>query len=412
MTIELANRLVEFRKKFGFSQEELANKLKVSRQSISNWESGEVTPSIDYLKELSIIYGVSLDDLVSSEKSVEEVLNKKGKSADQTADNMNASNSNSTKTNFGTNGFYVKDGKNTVNISRDGIFVDSEDGEQVRIDKRGININKGGKETYYERNDSQNHVSFDNDIKSVTKVYSKARNRKKLTNKIEGIITGCSALIITVIYFLLGFLLKNVNGWAVYWTLFILIPVPGQLLSAIIRRKFCNAPVPLIITFTYLFLGMRFGLWNPWWLLFLIIPIYYTIFGPVDKAIFEHQLNKERKESVITINDKDIKVRSSLDDDLVVLENAINEAKEDINSISKIIVKCKSYSHKELVEDFKDDIEDSLDDLDEKIGDIEDMYEKINKTCDMPLETKLNFKSDIRGLKDSYKDLKEKQSSL
>lgn len=412
MTIELANRLVEFRKKFGFSQEELANKLKVSRQSISNWESGEVTPSIDYLKELSIIYGVSLDDLVSSEKSVEEVLNKKGKSADQTTDNKNASNSNSTKTNFGTNGFYVKDGKNTVNISRDGIFVDSEDGEQVRIDKRGININKGGKETYYERNDSQNHVSFDNDIKSVTKVYSKARNRKKLTNKIEGIITGCSALIITVIYFLLGFLLKNVNGWAVYWTLFILIPVPGQLLSAIIRRKFCNAPVPLIITFTYLFLGMRFGLWNPWWLLFLIIPIYYTIFGPVDKAIFEHQLNKERKENVITINDKDIKVRSSLDDDLVVLENAINEAKEDINSISKIIVKCKSYSDKELVEDFKDDIEDSLDDLDEKIGDIEDMYEKINKTCDMPLETKLNFKSDIRGLKDSYKDLKEKQSSL
>lgn len=412
MTIELANRLVEFRKKFGFSQEELANKLKVSRQSISNWESGEVTPSIDYLKELAIIYGVSLDDLVSSEKSVEEVLNKKGKSADQTTDNKNASNSNSTKTNFKTNGFYVKDGENTVNISRDGIFVDSEDGEQVRIDKRGININKGDKETCYERNDSGNYVSFDNDIKSVTKVYSKARNRKKLSNKIEGIITGCSVLIITVIYFLLGFLLRNVNGWAVYWTLFILIPVPGNLLSAIIRRRFCNAPVPLIITFTYLFLGMRFGLWHPWWLLFLIIPIYYTIFGPVDKAIFEHQLNKERKESVITINDKDIKVRSSLDDDLAVLENAIKKAKEDINSISKIIVKCKSYSDKELAEDFKDDIEDALDKLDEKIDDIEDMYENINNNSDMPLETKLNFKSDIRGLKKSYKDLKEKQSSL
>lgn len=412
MTIEIANRLVEFRKKFGFSQEELANKLKVSRQSISNWESGEVTPSIDYLKELAIIYGVSLDDLVSSEKSVEEVLNKKGKSADQTTDNKNASNSNSTKTNFGTNGFYVKDGENTVNISRDGIFVDSEDGEQVRIDKRGININKGDKGTCYERNDSGNYVSFDNDIKSVTKVYSKARNRKKLSNKIEGIITGCSVLIITVIYFLLGFLLRNVNGWAVYWTLFILIPVPGNLLSAIIRRRFCNAPVPLIITFTYLFLGMRFGLWHPWWLLFLIIPIYYTIFGPVDKAIFEHQLDKERKESVITINDKDIKVRSSLDDDLAVLENAINEAKEDINSISKIIVKCKSYSDKELAEDFKDDIEDALDKLDEKIDDIEDMYENINNNSDMPLETKLNFKSDIRGLKNSYKDLKEKQSSL
>lgn len=412
MTIELANRLVEFRKKFGFSQEELANKLKVSRQSISNWESGEVTPSIDYLKELAIIYGVSLDDLVSSEKSVEEVLNKKGKSADQTTDNKNASNSNSTKTNFKTNGFYVKDGENTVNISRDGIFVDSEDGEQVRIDKRGININKGDKETCYERNDSGNYVSFDNDIKSVTKVYSKARNRKKLSNKIEGIITGCSVLIITVIYFLLGFLLRNVNGWAVYWTLFILIPVPGNLLSAIIRRRFCNAPVPLIITFTYLFLGMRFGLWHPWWLLFLIIPIYYTIFGPVDKAIFEHQLNKERKESVITINDKDIKVRSSLDDDLAVLENAIKKAKEDINSISKIIVKCKSYSDKELAEDFKDDIEDALDKLDEKIDDIEDMYENINNNSDMPLETKLNFKSDIRGLKNSYKDLKEKQSSL
>ena len=51
MTIELANRLAELRKQKGLSQEELADRLQVSRQAISKWERGEASPDTDNLIE-------------------------------------------------------------------------------------------------------------------------------------------------------------------------------------------------------------------------------------------------------------------------------------------------------------------------------------------------------------------------
>ena len=49
------------------SQEELAEKLNVSRQSISLWETNQTVPQIDYLMELSKIFNVTLDELCSNE---------------------------------------------------------------------------------------------------------------------------------------------------------------------------------------------------------------------------------------------------------------------------------------------------------------------------------------------------------
>ncbi len=62
--MEFHNRLYELRKQKGYSQEELANKLNVSRQTVSKWEMGDTTPDMEKLAAISDIFEVSLDELV------------------------------------------------------------------------------------------------------------------------------------------------------------------------------------------------------------------------------------------------------------------------------------------------------------------------------------------------------------
>ena len=61
MNIETANRLYELRKKNGYSQEELAAKLGLSRQAVSKWERAEASPDTDNLVELAKLYGSDRD---------------------------------------------------------------------------------------------------------------------------------------------------------------------------------------------------------------------------------------------------------------------------------------------------------------------------------------------------------------
>ena len=73
MNIEIANRLVELRKKNGLSQEELADKLGLSRQAVSKWERAESSPDTDNLICLAKLYNVSLDDLLQTSQDVDEI---------------------------------------------------------------------------------------------------------------------------------------------------------------------------------------------------------------------------------------------------------------------------------------------------------------------------------------------------
>ena len=66
--MEFNNKLYELRKQKGFSQEELANRLNVSRQTVSKWEVGESTPDMEKLVAISDLFGVSLDELVKGEE--------------------------------------------------------------------------------------------------------------------------------------------------------------------------------------------------------------------------------------------------------------------------------------------------------------------------------------------------------
>lgn len=67
MNIEIANRLQQLRKNNNLSQEELAEKIGVSRQAVSKWERGEASPDTDNLILLSRLYRMSLDDLLRTD---------------------------------------------------------------------------------------------------------------------------------------------------------------------------------------------------------------------------------------------------------------------------------------------------------------------------------------------------------
>ena len=63
----LADKIIDLRKKAGCSQEELAQQLGVSRQSVSKWEGAQSTPDIDKILQMSRIFGVSTDYLLKDE---------------------------------------------------------------------------------------------------------------------------------------------------------------------------------------------------------------------------------------------------------------------------------------------------------------------------------------------------------
>lgn len=63
----LADKIIELRKKHGMSQEELAEKLGVSRQSVSKWESAQSTPDLTRILEMSKVFGVTTDYLLKDE---------------------------------------------------------------------------------------------------------------------------------------------------------------------------------------------------------------------------------------------------------------------------------------------------------------------------------------------------------
>ena len=65
--MEFGKKIMDLRKKNGLSQEELAEKVGVARQTISKWELGETSPDLKQSKELSKIFNISLDELVDND---------------------------------------------------------------------------------------------------------------------------------------------------------------------------------------------------------------------------------------------------------------------------------------------------------------------------------------------------------
>lgn len=85
----IGNSLFSARKRSGLSQEEVAEKLGVSRQTVSKWEQNETLPDIRQSKRLSDLYHVTLDELIEFDadvKEIEQIIERTSEKTEQKVD--------------------------------------------------------------------------------------------------------------------------------------------------------------------------------------------------------------------------------------------------------------------------------------------------------------------------------------
>lgn len=245
MTIEIANRLCAYRKYHGLSQEELAERIGVSRQAVSKWERAEASPDTDNLILLAQVYGVTLDDLLNTDP-VEEIP--------ETEAEENAAERVSFK-----NGIHVhsKNG-DQVDIDLRGVHVDTTGGEHVHIGFNGIHVEENG-HVHVTTNENGEVVWENNDP-----AWHKRWNAFPWP------------VVCAVVYLLMGFL--NVfGGWSLGWMIFLTIPLYYSLGDAIAKRNANHFAYPVLTVLLYLLLGFLEKLWHPGWIVFITIPLYYWI---------------------------------------------------------------------------------------------------------------------------------------
>ena len=71
--MDLGNNLFHARKRRGLSQEAVAQRLGVSRQTVSKWETGETVPDIRQSKKMAALYNISLDELIDFDLDIREI---------------------------------------------------------------------------------------------------------------------------------------------------------------------------------------------------------------------------------------------------------------------------------------------------------------------------------------------------
>ncbi len=87
--MNLGTNLFNARKKRGLSQEEVAERLGVSRQTISKWETDETLPDICQSKKLANLYGLSLDELIAFDMEVKEIQEIIDRTSDSVSEKIN-----------------------------------------------------------------------------------------------------------------------------------------------------------------------------------------------------------------------------------------------------------------------------------------------------------------------------------
>ncbi len=264
MNIEIANRLVELRKKNNLSQEELAAKLGLSRQAVSKWERAEASPDTDNLICLAKIYNISLDDLLKNEAPVDDIID-----AERPAEEAKAEEAKDEE---------PKRRKSFVHIGGDGIHVVDEH-DEVHISGAGVNIIDGGKHIHF--GPGGIHIG---DAK-IERKYKKVRE----------LVTGLTALLCVIAYILMGSILTL---WHPGWLVFLLIPIAESIVSVIAYRRVTKLAFPVMVAAAYLIIGFQAGMWHPWWVLFLTIPVFYMVFRPIERIWL--------KDKKVTIDDIEI----------------------------------------------------------------------------------------------------------
>lgn len=265
MNIEIADRLVKLRKQKGLSQEELADKLGLSRQAVSKWERAEASPDTDNLICLAKLYGVSLDQLLNTEDDLNTIVDEQvKKDVEVEEEKVEEATTTGEKAN-----------KETVHIDKDGIHIESED-QTVHIDKSGIFVN--GEDI---KNKVHEHVHQE--------IVSEKKECKPLY---EGIIESALFFTTLIAYLVLGFVL-GAKAWSTFWILVFIPDIIVSILRCVRKKRFNCFNVTFLVLFVYFlvsyllpsFIASMPYLWHPLWVLFFIIPLYHITFSGVDKAL-------------------------------------------------------------------------------------------------------------------------------
>lgn len=255
MNIETANRLLQYRKKSGLSQEDLAEKIGVSRQAVSKWERAEASPDTDNLIILAKVYGVSLDELLNV--NPEEEKENPEPQTEETADSESQ-----------------PKGKDSVSF-RDGIHVNAENGDKVDISfKGGIHVDsKDG--THVHIGNGKIHVD---DPRRNTSYHSDT------APWIIGLLYIPFPVIITACFLLWGF--SGVyGGWGTAWMSFLTIPLFYSLIDAIRYKDAQRFAFPVLAVLVFCAVGLFLNIWHPTWVVFLLIPVYYMVCTAIKKAV-------------------------------------------------------------------------------------------------------------------------------
>lgn len=245
MNKDTAARLYDYRRANHFSQEELAERIGVSRQAISKWERGESSPDTDNLIALAKLYGITIDELINgTEIPKETVFNNESNQENNEFIYDDVPEDTDKSSTFGS-GINYNDGKDHVHIGFDGIHIETKN-DSVHIG--ADDIGKRGKD-FVEKNPFLHAVM---------------------------------PLICITLYLILGFTVPM--GWAAGWLLFLLIPIAESLYSAIKTKNPSAFAYPVLMVFLYLGLGFAFHIWHPTWILFVTIPVYYVMCDSIKKA--------------------------------------------------------------------------------------------------------------------------------
>ena len=253
MTIEIADRLVKLRKKYGYSQEELADKLGLSRQAVSKWERAEASPDTDNLICLAKLYGVSLDELLATDEDIDTIVKEQVKEEEKVEEEPKKEDASSEKKH------------DRVIIDDTGIHVHDKDGSSVEIGDHGVRC-------------------YDSDGNCV-KTHKPSR-----AMAVIGAIEGVLFLLAAAGFLLLGLLL---NLWACAWIVFFIPEIICSILRCIVKKNPNNLNSPFLCCFVFFFVCMFLPalnpgmpqLWNPMWVVFLFVPIYHSICSAFHTAL-------------------------------------------------------------------------------------------------------------------------------
>ncbi len=260
MTIEIADRLVKLRKKYGYSQEELADKLGLSRQAVSKWERAEASPDTDNLICLAKLYGVSLDELLATDEDIDTIVE------EQVKEETPAQEEEKVEINKDDHVIFVGKGGKNVTIGDDGVACYNPDGTVKKH-------------------------QFDTKMAIV------------------GAIEATLFTLATVAYIVVSALL---GWWHIMWIVFFVPEIICSIARAIVRRNANHFNMAFVACFTFFFVslflpsvipGMPY-LWHPMWVVFLAIPAYHSIVGAINKVLGKEE-EKDEDDDPKDPDDKD-----------------------------------------------------------------------------------------------------------